>query len=139
MRENKMNETNFSLAKIERGKRETDEVLWVQVWYDYANGVLRNRIAQLEVQYVLGKKPIVRLISLDMCYLIPTIKERVYFKNNRPIKIDGWNSYPSMAEPKHSSQKVDQNYLKNIPNYKLMVELIPDSEPIKQALEDIVR
>ncbi len=131
-----MNATNFRFIKIERDKRGTDEVLWLRAVYDYVDAMLQDRPAQLEVQYQ-GQE--VKSVSLDMHYLIPTPKDRIYFEDNTLVRVETWSPYPSMGSPKDSVRKIDGNYLRKDANLKAMVGLIPDNEPVKAVLEDLVR
>lgn len=133
-----MNGTNFRFTKLERSKRGRDEVLWLRASYDLIDGMLKDRPAQLEVQYTLGDRPELKSVRLDMHYLIPTPKSTVYFVDNKPTRIETWNPYPSMDTPKDSTRKINRDHLRGDLDYKAMIGLIPDSEPVKPALEDIV-
>lgn len=134
-----MDETNFRFKKIERGTRGTDEVIWLQALYDHTVGTLQDTTAQMEVQYTPGEAPKLRSVRLDMLYLVPTPKQTVQFEDGLPVKLQTYNPFPSMTEPKDSTRNVGADYLRENNRYRAMVELIPDTEPIKPVLEKLVR
>ena len=61
-------------------------------------------------------------------------RENIYFENNKPKIIE---TLDARSQP--IWREVFGDYLKNHENFRRMIQFIPDTEPIKPVLENLVR
>lgn len=136
-----MEATNFRLTNIKKEKLGHLDLFQVYALYDI--GILRDRSARLEVRYAINIKsqePDLVSTRLEMEPYIPEVpKSTVYFEKGVAVRVNTLNPFPSMDQPAHSTPKVGADYLRTNLEYRAMVELIPNTQPIKQALEKLVR
>ena len=136
-----MKETNFRLIEIRKEESQTFNGLGIELelhaLYD-TECTLERRQAILNVLYKTGEEIKLESTRLDTAPLLPTPKTTVYFKNNLPVRRHTYIPHPYPTQPNEIGGEVGPNFLMEESNYKAMVELIPDSEPIKRILERLV-